>query len=304
MPVVAIYNNKGGEGKSTVTVGLAEFLSGNRDKRVLVVDVDAQASSSCALLGHETLNAAVAERRTIVDLVAELRSRRRLENLDRYLVWRPGTEARGSALGEIAVLVPDGTRMFDLEESMNWRRDHSLLRRFLKPMLDEFDFVVIDMPGNLTRASVVSLNGLVMSDFVLIPVHPSRMSLNGLPPTFDMIDFARTKAGDGHPAVIGLLRNETDRRREQYRSNFPAIEKAVGAGDLPPLFDSLWPPSPALESATDENRNSQTLKERFGNSYDHARKVARELERRCAAFEASRPARPVKRTIWQKLGLA
>ena len=52
MRAVAIYNNKGGEGKSTVTVGLAEFLAGNLGYRVLVVDLDTQASSSRSLLGH------------------------------------------------------------------------------------------------------------------------------------------------------------------------------------------------------------------------------------------------------------
>ena len=52
MPIVAVFNNKGGEGKSTVTVGLAEFLAGNRDKKVLVIDLDAQASSTCALVGQ------------------------------------------------------------------------------------------------------------------------------------------------------------------------------------------------------------------------------------------------------------
>ena len=62
MPVVSIFTNKGGDGKSTVTVGLAEFLAGNRGKRVLVIDLDAQASSACALLGHDSIRMAVGQR--------------------------------------------------------------------------------------------------------------------------------------------------------------------------------------------------------------------------------------------------
>lgn len=46
MHAIAIYNNKGGVGKSTVTVCLAGFLAANRKKRVLVIDLDAQASST------------------------------------------------------------------------------------------------------------------------------------------------------------------------------------------------------------------------------------------------------------------
>lgn len=289
MPVVTIYNNNGGEGKSTVTIGLAEFLSGNRDRSVLVIDLDAQASSSCSLLGHAT---------------AIRRNRAPVTDLDKYLVWRPATDARGSALAELAVLIPNGAKLFDLEEQMNWRKDHSLFREYLKPALKRFDFVLIDMPANVTKAMVVRINALVMSDFVLVPVRSTHISLNALPQTFDMIQYAQEINGNGRPAVVGMLRNATDRRFQQYRSTFPAIINAAKGGELPPIFDHHWPPSPAFETATDESRESRTLKERFGDSYDHARKVARELEQRCTEYRFNRPDAPVRRSIWQRLGLA
>lgn len=78
MRVVSIYSNKGGEGKSTVTVGLTEFLSGNRDKRVLLIDLDAQASSSSAILGHKAVVQAIGERRTSVDLINQLRAKKQV----------------------------------------------------------------------------------------------------------------------------------------------------------------------------------------------------------------------------------
>ena len=305
MTIVSIYNNKGGEGKSTVTVGLAEFLAGNRDRRVLVVDLDAQASSACALLGHQSVNMAVESRQTTVDLISEIRRKKsRLRNLDRYLLWRAATDARGSSLAEIAVMVPDGSRQFELEEQMNWRKDIRLLSRFLKPALDEFDYVLLDLPANISRSSVVAVNGLAMSDFILVPVRPTNISLNGLPRTFEMIDYVQTVNGNGHPAVIGFLLNGTDRRFQQYRANFPQILEQVAEGNLPPVFDNVWPPSPALQSATDEHRDSRTLKERFGNRYDHVRKVARELEQRCSRFDFDEPEPAVRRSIWQRLGLA
>lgn len=305
MPIVAVFNNKGGEGKSTVTVGLAEFLAGNRDKKVLVIDLDAQGSSTCALLGHQALSTAISERRTIVDLVQELRSGKKpSRDLARYFVWRAGTEARGSALAEIALLVPDGERMFDVENSMRWGRDNDLFRRKLKPALAEFDFVLIDLPGNLTRAGMVGVAGLAMSDFVVVPTKSSHMSLNGLPRTFGIIEDVRTVNGNGRPAVLGFLFNSTDRRVQQYRAVAKPIVEASKAGEIPPVFETVWPPSPALESATDDMRDARTLKERFGTSYDFARKAALELEKRCAQFEFDRPEQPVHRSIWQRLRLA
>jgi hypothetical protein len=73
---------------------------------------------------------------------------------------------------------------------------------------------------------------------------------------------------------------------------------------LSPLLENHWPPSPAFEAATDENRDPWTLMERFGTSYEHARKVARELEKLRDGHLFNGPPRPVKKTIGQRLGRA
>jgi len=304
MTVVSIFNNKGGEGKSTVTVGLAEFLAGNRDKKVLVIDLDAQASSSCALLGNTIIRQATAEGKTSAELMSKIRSRRKpIDDVEPFICWRAGTETRGSSLGELAVMVPDGPRMFDMEESMNWKKDTQLMLARLKPVLHTFDFVLVDLPANVKKSSTFCINGLAMSDLILVPTRPSRISLEGLPLTFDTIRYVQDLNTNGRPAILGLLCNATDKRFQQYKSNFPSVLKYSQAGDLPPVFDHHWPPSPALETATDERRDFETLKERFGNAYDHARKVARELEKRCLEHEHQTPSQPVKKTIWQALGL-
>jgi cellulose biosynthesis protein BcsQ len=94
MPIISVYNNKGGEGKSTVTIGLAEFLAARKDQKVLVIDLDAQASSSCALLGQETLRDAVPDGQTVSSLIDEIhRKRRPVKKLDRFMIWRPATDA-------------------------------------------------------------------------------------------------------------------------------------------------------------------------------------------------------------------
>lgn len=304
MHVIAIYNNKGGEGKSTVTVGIAEFLAANRNKKVLVVDLDAQASSSCALLGRKTLNQAIAEGRTVVELAAQLRqSRHPSIDPERFLVWRAGAEARGSALESLALLVPDGDRMYDVETSMNWGRHNELFQRYLKPKLTEFDFVLIDLPANVTKAAMISINGLAMSDFVLIPTRSTHISLNGLPRTFSLIEQIRDVNGNGLPAVLGFLLNATDKRHQQYRSVVKPVVEISSNGQIPPFFQNHWPPSPAFEAATDEDRDARTLKERFGAAYELARKVARELEVACEKYD-HKAVQPVKLNIWQKLGLA
>ncbi len=73
-------------------------------------------------------------------------------------------------------------------------RDLLFLRDYLKPALGKYAYVLIDLPGNIDRRSKLAVAALVMSDFVLIPVERSQISLNGLPDTFGL-----RRARDAHP---------------------------------------------------------------------------------------------------------
>lgn len=293
MHVVSIYNNKGGVGKSTLTVGLAEFLAGNRDRRVLVIDLDAQASSSGSILGRKPLADAINREKTIAQVAAKIRRRRKpLTDLDEYLVVRPATEARGTALAEISVLVPDKLGIRELEDKMSRSGEAQLLKKYLKPALESFDFVLIDMPGHVDDRNTLIVNALTMSDFVLIPVEPTQMALSGLPDSFELVNYAQDKNRNGSPAIVGMVLNKTDRRVQQYKSKFPQILEMAHQQELPPIFDNILPETPKLATATDETRDFDTLKERFDSYYQHVRKVAIELERRCNEHQQSDASRP------------
>ena len=282
MHVISIYNNKGGVGKSTLTVGIAEFLASNRKKKVLIIDLDAQASSSCALLGRTPLAEAIQNRKTIADLIDEIaRTRSILTSPSDFLLVRPASSASGTALGSISLLVPEKERTFDLEERLDRVRDATLLRDCVKPGLTGFDYVLIDTPGNVDRTDKIVVAGLIMSDFVVIPIEPNMISLDALPATFDLIDYARELGGDSHPSVLGMILNKTDKRTEQYRSKLPLIFQKVDKGELPPIFENFLPDTSKLGTATDVTLDFHTLKGRFDTYYDNVRKIARELEERC-----------------------
>jgi chromosome partitioning protein len=282
MPIVSVYNNKGGVGKSTLTVGLAEFLAANRNRSVLVIDLDAQSSSSGSLLGRAAVAHAIDSQRTIARLAQGIiRSGKPPRDLSAFITERPASPARGTALESIAVLVPDKPGILELEEQMIQPSDVFALRDWLKPALARYEFVLVDLPGNIDRRSKLAVSALVMSDFVLIPVEPSQISLNALPDTFDMIHHARELGNNGRPVIAGLVLNKTDKRTEQYRRKVPPILEAAGRGELPPVFDNVIPDTPKLATVTDETQDFSTLNDRFDTYYDHVRKVTRELEERC-----------------------
>ena len=51
-PVVSFINMKGGVGKTTLCVGIAEYLSNYMDKKILVIDIDPQFNATQSLMGH------------------------------------------------------------------------------------------------------------------------------------------------------------------------------------------------------------------------------------------------------------
>jgi chromosome partitioning protein len=286
MHIVAIYNNKGGVGKSTLTVGLAEFLAANRKKRVLVIDLDIQTSSSRALLGPRLLAEAVKSRRTLAVLAGQvIETQSAVKSPDHYFTTRPASSVRGTALERIDVLVPDKAGILNLEAKLSPSRDTLILKNHLRPALRDLDFVLIDMPGNVKERDTLAVGGLVMSDFVLIPIEPNDIALNALPDTFDLIHHARNLGGNGHPAIIGMVLNKTDKRTQQFREKMPKILETANRGELPPIFDNFLPDTPQLATATDGTHDFESLKDRFGTYYDHVRKVARELEQRCEGRE-------------------
>src|SRR5262249_45587107 len=153
-----------------------------------------------------------------------------------FISTRPRTGTARTALAQIDVLVPDKQGFRTLEEKLSPALDAQVPPDLLKPSLRDYDYVLVDMPSNGAAPDVMAVCGLVMSDYVLIPVEPTEMSLNGLPETFELIQSAQGLGGDGSPAIVGMVLTRTDKRTQQFRSQMPAILKAANRGELPPVF--------------------------------------------------------------------
>jgi chromosome partitioning protein len=289
MPIISIYNNKGGVGKSTLTVGLAEFLAADGNKEVLIIDLDAQASSSGAILDRRAINQAIENKHTFASVAEQaIRSRRIISNLSTYITVRPASSSRSTPLQKLNVLVPDKSEMIRIEESMRGERDLLALSDFFRPALDRFAYVLIDFPGNIDSRNKLAVGAMAMSDFTVIPVEPSSIALNALPDTFEFVEHCRRLVRNGRPEILGLILNKTDRRTDQYKNRFCPILEAAQNGEIPEVFENMIPDAPKLATSTDEMKDFHTRKERFDTYYDPVRKVARELEERCARFRPRR----------------
>ncbi len=239
--IVALLNQKGGVGKTTVVLGLASAAA-QSGQRVLVVDLDPQASSTWAL-GVEPSD----DVKSAADLLEAAR-------LDKVTVDSEWTDR--------IRLVPASQSLQD-KESGNPKR----LRSRLNGVAERYDAVLIDCPpslGNLTAS------GLSAAHHALVVVEPSALGLRGIGAVADVIDevWERWNPDLDFAGVIvnkvPPVSSEADRRYDEltrivgkraiWKPAVPQrviVNQAIGerrpihsygarAADVSAAFDALW----------------------------------------------------------------
>lgn len=193
MKIVSVINYKGGVGKTTIVANLAAELAW-RGKRVLLIDLDPQASLTFSFVSLDLWRQRYANSRTIktwydayldgdselslaslIITPSRIQARLRSRNLTGVV------DLISSHLGlinidlELASRLAGGTMR---QVRLNFLRLHSRLRTGLDALPeDEYDVVLIDCPPNF---NVVTKTALVASDLVLIPTIPDYLSTLGI----------------------------------------------------------------------------------------------------------------------------
>ncbi|WP_435530319.1 ParA family protein [Prescottella equi] len=168
--IIAMCNQKGGVGKTTSTINLGASLA-QYGRRVLLVDLDPQGALSAGLgVAHHDLELTVhnllVERTSIDDVLM----RTRIEGLDLL----PSNIDLSAA--EIQLVTEVGREQ--------------TLGRVLHPVLDRYDYVLIDCQPSL---GLLTVNALACADSVIIPMECEYFSLRGLALLNDTVDKVRDR---------------------------------------------------------------------------------------------------------------
>lgn len=185
---LAIANQKGGVGKTTIAFNLAQILSGRRGTKVLAIDNDAQGNLTSSFLENPAeLKGNILNAYEEKDLEPQ-----RISNSLDFL---------GSNISLAPVAERDFQIIFRLKESIE-KLENSSLRK-------AYDYVVIDCLPSFGHLHLAALNA---ADYVVVPVKLSPYALAGMKDLFDTIQRVK-KYFNPNIQILGIIINQVDGRK-------------------------------------------------------------------------------------------
>jgi chromosome partitioning protein len=268
--VTSIINLKGGVGKTTLTLALAHYLAGEHGKRVLVIDLDPQTNATIALVTERRWRERDQAGQTLYQLFKDQIENTRLFSAQEAILTRVSNVGGGIPGLD---LLPSSIRLHRIQDRItkiadldNFRNGPVYaLREALRDTLQQYDHILIDCPPNL---GVITLNGIAISRYFLIPVVPDILSTLGVPLVLDrMADFALRAQHEifGLGIVVSRFRAASRLHKQTVMS----MRRDAIPGIHPPIFNSIITEDVGVAEAADVEETVGTLRQKFGGTAPH-----------------------------------
>ena len=188
--IIAIANQKGGVGKTTTTINLSASLVKN-NKKILIIDFDPQGSSSIGLnrrveTSDQDVYRAIIEQKELAEVIQETD----IKNL--YIA--PTSNNLSGA---------------EIELVSSFSRE-SKLKKILLPIVNDYDYIIIDCPPSLGLLTINSLNA---ANSILIPLQCEYFAMEGLSQLLNTIELVK-KSLNPALCIEGILLTMFDKRNK------------------------------------------------------------------------------------------
>jgi len=267
---IAVSNRRGGVGKTTITMMLAYGLSAGRRQKVLLIDLDAQASTSIVMMGHQRWRAAREAHRTTSGLLTQIANNDAI-SCKAYISQGIGDVilADGSTPAldiipsahdlddkEALLLIAQQARFHKISDAFDNMQDR--MGKVIRSADGAYDQVIIDCAPGLSQ---LVWGALRIADFVLIPYVPDRTAE-------DNVGWLAHRLKE----IGGAMSSTVPNRVSGQDSRAQGIIAAVSAKYAP--LGVQIPATQPLASALDYRDKPGTLASKFGPAAQHVNALA------------------------------
>lgn len=276
--LVSVINMKGGVGKSTTAVSLAETLAVHHRRRVLVIDLDPQTNASIMLAGPEKWNELREAERTL-DFYFEAYALQEKPKPFKSLVEAKVTDLKGkpdvalcAAAPEFRIVERDMIesfvkRGFHIDAIQRW-----ICERFahgLRSVMNEMDVILIDCPPGI---SLFAEAALIAADAIVVPSIPDYVSRLGLI-TFRRRALRLINERRGGPSNLFVVATKYDETMSLHRSEAGLLKDNLGEA----MFDVRIPQHVDIAKAAEWSDTPRTFEQKYGEMAPIVKKFGEEF---------------------------
>ena len=288
MKIIACGNQKGGCAKTTTVLNLCYSFSHTYGMKVLMVDLDSQASASQNLRLDPDSEEYMSIAQLLYDYVMNPREKPSWDVISQYIV-NPQYKARRKIMEGNKInwetylesygfdVIPSSLPLSTVELTMSLKGGQAtggkhVYAYYLKDILDivdrnsDYDICVIDTPPAL---GALSMNAIAAAkDGVIIPTNMDVMSYRGIQPFIDAVKVIKSQYPGEYAGVIGILmslysdRRRVDKSLSEYAIEFFPVE----------IFNSTIPESSDAKKANLEFKLYSQINKRAKTAYDNLAK--------------------------------
>ncbi len=288
--VISFINLKGGVGKTTTAIAVAEILAHDHGKQVLLIDLDPQTNATVTLIPEERWAEMDRAGRTVAQLFEDYMNPQYPKRFDIETAIARKVSTVGNGIEKLDLL-PSSIRLIDIQERIPMiavtghfmLNPLDVLQAALRPVVGRYDFIIIDCPPSL---GTVTKNGLRISSGYVIPTIPDTLSTWGI---YQIVDNVERFARETNIAIraLGVVATKVQGNNLHTR----VIDDMKGArlgrfgedGRLkqPKMFDAVIPQSVAVARAADILAGLRTLRLKYGDAYAPLASLTQEIIERC-----------------------